>query len=1000
MAVGTMIARLIAKTGQFHGEMDQVKKRLERTEQVARTASAAMAAGLVAVGVAAGFAGAASIKMAAQWEQSEIAFTTLLRSGEKAKEFLGQLEDFASATPFELPGIMDASRKLLAFGWQAESVIPTMTAIGDAVAAIGGGEQSIASITRALGQMKTKGVVGAQEMTVQLAEAGIPAWRFLAEYIGTSQQEAMRLVERRAISAGVGISAILKGMAQEFGGAMETQSKSLIGLWSTLRDEVRTLSRGFGAFLVEALNIKPVLGGITAAFRQWANVIRTSETAAQGFGQLMRGMFPPETRIAVIALSGAILGTLIPVFKAAAKAIWTATLALKGFMLKGAAIAVTAYLVYKAWSDAGGGIAAVSVFMIRMAAAVVGVFGMLSPAIRSVATQMQAYANSVAAASRPAQAMQEQADDLKRQQDNLAKTGIDAAKAQDALGKSTEEAAKKAGGNVMAFDQVHRLQEQMAETAGAGLDAGVAGAKFVAPNIAAPKIDFDLGPLAEMGKSWDRLKASMEAIQPVMEAVGYVISGVVAFKVGQLIVKLGILGYTSTINTAKVVAAWASKAAAAVISTATQIGAKVSLIAKWAALSLAAGIEAAKVAGAWLLMKAKALISLAAQMPVFLTIIAKWAAMALAATVNATKMAAAWIIAMGPKAWIAAAIIGLAVLVIANWERIKEATARIWGSVVSWLATTWGDIRTRAGEVWTSVAEFFSGLWAGIGTAARGAWTGLSDWLVGLWGGIQSSAVDIWEGIRQAVVAPMTAVTGWLSTSWEATRQGLSTVWGAISTAAVAAWATLRTRAGDLWEGIRQSVVSPIERVRDWLANAWQTIRTTAINAFTSLRDGVLGIWNGLASGISDIVGRILSPINAIVEAVQNALAWLSRLAGTPTGGTAPRPVSPLMPLPPVPHLAAGGIVRRPTLAMIGEGRHSEAVVPLKPGMNFGGDNADAIGAAVYKAVRDAIRVSRIEQGRESERQEISIELDGAKLGRALVPLLRREGQRTGVVVT
>ena len=884
MAVGTMIARLIAVTGQFHREMDGAKKKLEKFEKTALAGSAAMAAGMAVATVAATAGGVAAVKLAAQWEQAEIAFTTLLGTAEEAKEFLVELDRFASVTPFELPGIMDASRKLLAFGWHAESVVPTMTAVGDAVAALGGGEAEIASVVRALGQMRAKGAVAAQEVTRQLAEVGIPAWDYLAKAIGTTVPEAMSLVERRAISASVGIKAILEGMTRSFGGAMEKQSRTMIGMWSTAKDEARAIGRGLGAYLAEAFNIKGVLGGFIAAMRGWANIIRGAETNAEGFREILRSTFPPSVRVAIVALAGAVGGTLIPVFLAAGKAIWAAALALAPFMLKGAAIAVTAYLIYRAWSSAGSGIAAVSVFMIRMAAAVVGVFGMLSPALRGVAARINAYADSVAAASVPAAAMAKAAEDAKKQQDNLAQSSMQAAAAQDALGKSTEDAAKQANGGIMAFDQVHRLQEQMANAASPlpGMDAFEPGEKFRVEGIEMPKIDFEIGPLGEMAKAFDNLRTSLASVSPLLEGVGYVIAGIVTAKTVILIAELARLAVTATMTAATVVGAWAIKAAAVVASGAVQIGTFVMLIGKWAALAIAAVANTARIAGAWVLQKIQAAASLAVQVPAFVMLIGKWAALAIAATVNAAKMAAAWFIALGPVGWVIATIVALVALIALNWGRVKETTQRIWGTISTFVSDTWADLR--------------------------------------------SSAVRAWDTIRGTIC--------------------------------------------------------------DALA--------TVVDRFNSFKTSVSDIFSGIWDSVTGWVDRI-------VTSIKGMLRWIG-IGGDVSGGGSTATGAGMI-MPPgaqlnVPHLATGGIVRKPTLAMIGEGRHSEAVVPLKPGMNFGGDNADAIGAAVYKAVRDAIRVSRIEQGRESERQEISIELDGAKLGRALVPLLRREGQRTGVVVT
>lgn len=182
--------------------------------------------------------GAFALSTASAAETTEISFTTMLGSAEAARDMMDELSDFAAHTPFELSGLQTATRQLLAYGFTAEDVIPMLTAVGDATAALGTGQAGIESVTRALGQMQTRGKVSAEEM-LQLTEAGIPAWEYLAEAIGTDTAGAMQAVTDGAVSASQGIQAITQGMEQDFGGMMESQSKTVAGLMSNLTDAIQ-----------------------------------------------------------------------------------------------------------------------------------------------------------------------------------------------------------------------------------------------------------------------------------------------------------------------------------------------------------------------------------------------------------------------------------------------------------------------------------------------------------------------------------------------------------------------------------------------------------------------------------------------------------------------------------------------------------------------------------------------------------------------------------------
>jgi tape measure domain-containing protein len=168
-------------------------------------------------------------------EQSTIAFTNLLGSGQAAKKFLDELAAFAARTPFEFPELVKSAQRLTAMGFASREVIPMLTAVGNAVSAMGGSAAQIDRVTTALTQMKAKGKVSAEEM-MQLAEAGIPAWQILADKIGKSIPEAMKLAEKGAVSADVAIEGLIEGMQSKFGGMMEAQATTWQGMLSTLSD--------------------------------------------------------------------------------------------------------------------------------------------------------------------------------------------------------------------------------------------------------------------------------------------------------------------------------------------------------------------------------------------------------------------------------------------------------------------------------------------------------------------------------------------------------------------------------------------------------------------------------------------------------------------------------------------------------------------------------------------------------------------------------------------
>lgn len=236
----------------FEQKLKQADQRVQQTGsgigRVAETALGFLGGGMLGAGLSAAFD---SIKGSivgtnASLEQSNIAFSTMLGSAEKAGTFLKDLQQFAKTTPFEFPDLVDASKKMLAFGFSADTVRPLLTSVGDAVAAVGGGKELIGGVTMALGQMQAKGKVASGEM-LQLAERGIPSWDMLAKKMGVDIPTAMKQVEKGLVPAQVMIEAFMEGVGERFPNMMAKQARTFDGAMSTITDAINmTTATAFG----------------------------------------------------------------------------------------------------------------------------------------------------------------------------------------------------------------------------------------------------------------------------------------------------------------------------------------------------------------------------------------------------------------------------------------------------------------------------------------------------------------------------------------------------------------------------------------------------------------------------------------------------------------------------------------------------------------------------------------------------------------------------------
>jgi tape measure domain-containing protein len=313
--------------------------KMQRVADVSRTA----AIGLGVFGAALGAAGIASIKLAADLEQSRVAFTTLLGSATKADAFLRDLAMFAAQTPFEFVGLQDSARRLLAFGFAAQDIIPLMNGIGNAVAGLGGGKEQIDRVTLALGQMQAKGKVSAEEMN-QLAELGIPGWKMIASAIGISIPEAMKRAEKGAIDSTTAINALINGMNEKFPGMMEKQSKTINGVFSNLVDGATRTATLIGERLIRAFHVADIIGNAANIIAGFAATIENA-----GLVAAMDKLFPPGLQITIVAIAGALTASMIPALTGVATAFGTAVIAAGPFLIAGAAVGGLAYTIARNW---------------------------------------------------------------------------------------------------------------------------------------------------------------------------------------------------------------------------------------------------------------------------------------------------------------------------------------------------------------------------------------------------------------------------------------------------------------------------------------------------------------------------------------------------------------------------------------------------------------------------------------------------------------------------
>lgn len=178
--------------------------------------------------------GGLALRSAGNLEQLEIRFSSLVGSAEEAAKVMERLKRFAATTPFELNDVADAAAGLLAAGFAAESLEENLKILGDIAAGSGG---NLGDMVPLFTEIRIKGKAFTQDLR-QFATRGIPIIKVLAEQMGVSEKKIFKMAEQGKITFPL-IEKALRSMTEEgglFANQMDKQSRSLFGLFSTLKD--------------------------------------------------------------------------------------------------------------------------------------------------------------------------------------------------------------------------------------------------------------------------------------------------------------------------------------------------------------------------------------------------------------------------------------------------------------------------------------------------------------------------------------------------------------------------------------------------------------------------------------------------------------------------------------------------------------------------------------------------------------------------------------------
>lgn len=184
------------------------------------------------------------VKVRGEFQQLEVAFTTMLGSAEKADSLLSQLTKTAAVTPFGLQDVASGAKQLLAYGIQAENVNDTLLRLGDIAAGL---SIPLGDLVYLYGTTMTQGRMFTMDLR-QFMGRGIPIAEELAKIFGVAKDEVAGLVTDGKVTSDVFAQAIenMTNTGSKFGGLMVAQSKTITGQISNIQDAIDVMFNEIG----------------------------------------------------------------------------------------------------------------------------------------------------------------------------------------------------------------------------------------------------------------------------------------------------------------------------------------------------------------------------------------------------------------------------------------------------------------------------------------------------------------------------------------------------------------------------------------------------------------------------------------------------------------------------------------------------------------------------------------------------------------------------------
>lgn len=262
------------------------------------------------------------VQVRGQFQQLEIAFETMLGSKSKAHELMQQMEETAAKTPFDLDGVANGAKQLLAYGESADKVNDTLVRLGNIASGL---SLPLNDIVYLYGTTMVQGRLYAADVR-QFTGRGIPLVKELAKMYGVTADEINNMVSAGKIGF-PDVQKVLNKLTDEGGqfyNLMEKQSKSLTGMisnlgdtWDQVQDHLGEQNQDLfagainaaGYFLEHLESILKMVKAVAIAYGSYRAALVLNTIATKGFtGVALINNTVEQSKIALLKVRATLTG--------------------------------------------------------------------------------------------------------------------------------------------------------------------------------------------------------------------------------------------------------------------------------------------------------------------------------------------------------------------------------------------------------------------------------------------------------------------------------------------------------------------------------------------------------------------------------------------------------------------------------------------------------------------------------------------------------------------